>query len=321
MTLTRLIGEPAPTLRDSDGLTDDHPLRLTSSARYSVILRALVFLAAFVAALMLFSSIQFAIQGNFAIYGSSTPLWQLLAAILAYGLLAFLMEGRVWPHEIAPKRLLGLPKGLVVGFVLISVCVGVLAALGMYRVAAVHGNYNPWMDLFVAGVVAAISEEILFRGVLFRLVEEWVGTWGAVGISALVFGFMHLSNDNGSIWGAVAIAIQAGVLLAAVYVVTRSLWWCIGLHFAWNITEGPLWGAAVSGNTMSDSWLVPSWSGPDILTGGTFGLEGSILPVVLCGVVGVGLLVWAARHGYIVAPMWVRKKQAASTDEGSTKTD
>jgi membrane protease YdiL (CAAX protease family) len=283
-------------------------------------LRALAFIAVFAAAWMMCSSIQFAIQGNFNVYQYpvSAALWQLVAAVIAYALLTFLMEARVWPYEIAPRRLLGLLRGLVVGFVLVSACIGILAALGMYRISEVHPGYNPWFDLLTAGVVAAISEEIVFRGILFRLVEEGLGTWGAVAISALVFGLVHLQNANSSLWGAVAIAIEAGVLLAAVYVVTRSLWWCIGLHFAWNIAEGPLWGSAVSGTTRFDTWLIPSWSGPDILTGGAFGIEGSILPVVLCGAVSAALLVWAARKGHIVAPIWARKKKlegAAPIDE------
>ena len=304
-----LLGEPIPTLRATDLLTQDHPLRDTPLARNSLWVRALVFLAIFVAALFLTSAIQFAIQGNFSFNPWSTALWQLIGAVLAYGVLTFVTERRVWPYEIEPRRLLGLAKGLVLGFVLISACIGILAILGMYTISEVHTGYNPWAVVFSAGIVAGISEEIFFRGILFRLVEEGLGTWGAVAVSALVFGFAHLTNAHGSVWGSVAIAIESGVLLAAVYVVTRSLWWCIGLHFAWNIVEGPLWGSAVSGNRMADSWFRPTWSGPDILTGGAFGIEGSILPVVLCGAVSVVLLWWARRNGAIVAPMWVRKKQ------------
>ena len=63
------------------------------------------------------------------------------------------------------------------------------------------------------------------------------GLWGALGISALIFGFAHMINPSASIWSSVAIAIEAGVLLGAAYKYTNSLWFPIGIHWAWNFTR------------------------------------------------------------------------------------
>jgi membrane protease YdiL (CAAX protease family) len=193
----------------------------------------------------------------------------------------------------------------------VAICVGVLALLGVYRVAEIDPGYFTSQAFLSAvlstGLTAGIAEEILMRGVLFRLVEEGLGTWGAVAVSALIFGGLHLSNPDATVWGALAIAIEAGILFAAVYVITRSLWWCIGLHAAWNLVQGPVFGSIVSGTGARDSWLQAQWSGPDILTGGQFGLEGSIVPVILLGGLGLLLLIYAQRRHIMVAPIWARK--------------
>ena len=311
MTLLRLIREELPRVRQADWLTDDHPLRgwpANHPVRYSAWLRAGVFVLVLFGAYIIFSSVYLAIFG----FGTLTPalesLLQLLAAVVAYLVLTMVTEARGWPYELAPRRLLGLLKGMLLGLLLVSLCVGVLAVFGVYRVESVNWGYDPWMALLVVGVVAGVTEEIMFRGVLFRLVEEGLGSWGAIGVSAVLFGGIHVMNAEGSWWGAVAIAIEAGILIGAVYALTRSLWWCIGLHLAWNVVEGPVFGSIVSGTGRAESWLVSTWNGPSILSGGSFGLEASIVPVVLMGLLGVALLVHAQRLGCLVAPIWVRKQ-------------
>ena len=307
-TLFRLIGEPAPVIRSSDLLTEDHPLRpypAVHPARYSAWLRALAFSAVFAAVFLLWTSMVYLAAGTVALI--AMPLAELASAVIAYSVLVFYMESRTPAYEIEARRLTGLLKGMVLGAVLLSLCIGILALVGSYSITVINWHYSPWIALLVTGVVAGVSEEILLRGALFRLVEEGLGTWGAVVVSALVFGGIHLSNPEVTVWGMVAIAVEAGILFAAVYTVTRSLWWCIGLHFAWNMMEGPVFGSIVSGSGAQDSWLIASWTGPDILTGGTFGLEGSIVPVILLGLAGIGLLVYAARKHLIVSPIWVRR--------------
>ncbi|MDR0285148.1 MAG: CPBP family intramembrane metalloprotease [Propionibacteriaceae bacterium] len=313
MTLYELVRESRPTLRDSDRLTPDHPLRPyppLAPLRASAGLRAGAFAVVLVTTLLLATSVAWAIAGSYTLSPTSfVPLLdELIAAIVAYGVLVFVMEARLRPYELLPRRAPGLLKGGLVGAVCISVAVGLLALVGVYRITGVNPAYDPWTDLLTLGLAAAVAEEIIFRGVLFRLVEEGVGTWGAVAVSALVFGLLHLTNSEATVWGAVAIAVEAGILFAAVYVITRSLWWCIGLHFAWNVMEGPVFGSVVSGAGTQESWFVSTWTGPDWLTGGQFGLEASVVPVILLGALGVALLLVARHAGIIVSPMWVRKR-------------
>jgi membrane protease YdiL (CAAX protease family) len=135
---------------------------------------------------------------------------------------------------------------------------------------------------------AGLAEEVALRGVVFRVVEEWLGTAAALAISALLFGLLHLGNPHATWWSSLAIAIEAGVLLAVAFTVTRRLWLPIGIHAAWNWTQSAVFGAAVSG-TSSVGWLRGQLHGPEILTGGEFGPEASLPAVVICLAVAVVL--------------------------------
>ncbi|MDF7640425.1 CPBP family intramembrane metalloprotease [Bifidobacterium sp. ESL0784] len=233
---------------------------------------------------------------------------EVAAAIAGYLVVVYGMEYRSLPLEFRFSRWKGLIVGGVIGFVAIALCVGILALTGNYRILGLNTHYNPWMDIISMGICAGVAEEIMMRGMLLRLVEEWLGSWGALAVSALVFGLMHMGNQDGTLWGGLAIAIEDGILSAALYFVTRSLWVCIGEHAMWNIAEGPIFGSIVSGNGKQDSWLVAQWSGPDIMTGGSFGLEASIVPVILMGAAGIALMVYAQCKDMLVRPAWVRKR-------------
>ena len=99
------------------------------------------------------------------------------------------------------------------------------------------------------GIAAASGyiEEVIFRGVLFRIVEESLGTWLALGTTIALFGLAHLGNPNATLYGAAAIGIEAGMLLGAAYVVTRRLWFAVGVHFGWNFMQAGVFGRVSPG--------------------------------------------------------------------------
>lgn len=92
--------------------------------------------------------------------------------------------------------------------------------------------------LLALALYSGVVEELVFRGVVFRVLEEWLGTWVALVLASLLFGGLHLTNPDATLWGAVAIALDAGTLLTACYVLIRRLWLAIGLHFGWNFLQG-----------------------------------------------------------------------------------
>lgn len=179
--------------------------------------------------------------------------------------------------------------GFGIGFLLISIVAVVMLVLGVYHIDGVNYNQLIWYYLVMA-MSAGVIEELLLRGVVFRLVEEKLGTTLALLISAFIFGFMHIINPNASIWASIAISIEAGILLGAAYAMTRNLWFPICIHWAWNFTEGYIYGFAISGGATNNSLFVSSLSGPGWLTGGAFGAEASVVTVLVCSLASTWFL-------------------------------
>jgi membrane protease YdiL (CAAX protease family) len=210
----------------------------------------------------------------------------------------------------APRNILG---GFLVGAAAVTIIVGVLAALGAYRI---EGLLTPsgttraalFARAFIALAFVALSEEIKTRGILFRLLEQSLGTWIAIALSALGFGFVHWANPGATLWGSLAIALEGGVLLAALYAATRSLWLPIGVHWGWNLFEGPVWGALVSGNSVA-VFTRAHLAGPAVLTGGQFGPEAGLPALCVGGALGLGAVLWMIRRGATIAPPWMAQRQ------------
>lgn len=222
-----------------------------------------------------------------------------LAPLIAYLILVNLLERRPMTELAARKIIPGGLAGVAGGLLMVSVTVGVMTLLGSYHVTGFNPNMH-WLGVLTwVGLGAAIGEELVFRGVLFRIVEEGLGSWWALALSALLFGAIHLGNQGASLWSGFAIAADAGLMLGLLYHVTRSLPVCMGFHAAWNFFEGPFYGTPVSG-FKADGWLVASLSGPDWLTGGEFGLDSSIVTVMVCSLISVGLFIVALRRGSLV---------------------
>jgi uncharacterized protein len=240
----------------------------------------------------------------------ATFILQLVPPLTAYLFVVYRIEKRR-PVELAWRKVLphGL-SGFAAGVLLISAVVGVLWLVGSYIVIRTNPEPHWFAQFAVSAVGAAIAEEIITRGALFRIAEEGLGTWGALLVSALLFGFGHAANPNATPWSSLAIAIEAGLLLGMLYHVSRSLPLCMGVHAGWNFAEGTIWGVPVSGST-EIGWLVSLRAGPDWLSGGAFGAESSVVAVALCSVVTIALLAIALRRRTIVPP-WFRRGRAAA---------
>jgi membrane protease YdiL (CAAX protease family) len=151
----------------------------------------------------------------------------------------------------------------------------------------------------------------VFRGILFRWMEEWGGSWVALLVTSALFGAAHLMNPNASAIAAVGIAFEAGVMLGAAYMLTRSLWLPMGLHAAWNFAQGEIYDIPVSGTPVHGMVDARLCCNP-LLTGGGFGLEASVIAIVVATVFGLWLLRLAIRKGELVQPRWVRRRVAAA---------
>lgn len=252
-------------------------------------------------------------HGSHAVWRDVALTW-ILAAVLLAAMIAVerFAVGKSFAEVGLARR--GAPRyfaaGAGLGAALFSIVVVEMALGGFYRVVAIHVT----RELAVAALLllpGAAAEELLFRGVIFRLVEEWAGTWIALGVSAAIFGFAHAANPGATWLSTLAIALEAGVLLGGAFVVTRNLWFPIGLHFAWNFCEGPVFGTQVSGHAfLTDALGARVW-GPTVLTGGAFGPEAGLFAIVTCLVAAVAFLAYATRHSLMVSPAWKRRRLAS----------
>jgi membrane protease YdiL (CAAX protease family) len=237
---------------------------------------------------------------------ATTPLTSIAAAAAMAALAFVVYVAFVRLVERRPARELALSglgrelgTGILIGAGLYTACVLILMALGIYRIEAL----NPWSFMLPAVAMAlssAIFEELVFRGVLFRVVEEWVGSWISLALSSVVFGFLHLLNPAATLMGAIFISIEAGLLLAAAYMLTRRLWMSMGFHMSWNYTQSGIFSGIVSGGDADPGLFKSVIQGPLVLTGGSFGLESSLVAFLLCTATGVMLLVMAVRRGHVV---------------------
>jgi membrane protease YdiL (CAAX protease family) len=236
--------------------------------------------------------------------------------LLALLVLATYMAGSQWlerrvPSELDIHRLLPeVAFGFVIGLVLFTTSVTILWAAGVYhpvRGGATHGLGAG----MVAALIAGVLEEIVFRGLLFRLCSKILGTWGALLFSAALFGAAHSFNRGATVSSSIAIAIEAGVLLGAAYAATQRLWVPIGLHIGWNFTEGSVFGMSVSGNNVHVGLIQGSLSGPRILTGGQFGPEASIVAVIVALVAALYFIRRVAKQHGAEPPSWIKKRSAA----------
>jgi len=182
--------------------------------------------------------------------------------------------------------------GLVAGFVLFSAMAGVVALMGGLEIIGVRGFGQFWSILAMA-LFSGVVEEVLFRGIVFRHLETMLGSWAALALTALLFGAAHLANPNATLFAAAAIALEAGLMLGGSYMLTRRLWLPIGIHAAWNFTQGWVFSVPVSGTAPPLGLLITRRVGPDWLTGGDFGLEASVVAMALATIAGA-VMVWLA---------------------------
>lgn len=229
---------------------------------------------------------------------------RLFVRILHFVLPAFLI---LWLMDRRPLSLLGLHfrrgwlrellTGMAVGFVLISLLVVILLVIG-----AIDLEVRPlfWSNLgllpvfLLLFVLAAWWEELFARGYLLQSLAEGSRDWIAAIIMSLPFTLGHLNNPNPSALAMINIFLLS-LMLSLAYFKTRSLWLPLGLHFTWNWAQGSLWGFYVSGIEIGRSLFIAYPTGSDLLTGGDFGAEGSLILAILAALA----LVWMWRTRWI----------------------
>ncbi|MFI0573658.1 lysostaphin resistance A-like protein [Streptomyces tendae] len=220
-----------------------------------------------------------------------------VVAVAAYWAVMRFVARRSMPEIARPGAVAQALSGAAIGFGFITV--SMLMLLTEFSFTERPGSALSIVASMAAMQLgAAVTEELIFRGLALQALEKLCGSWAALAITAVLFGLLHLANPDATLWSSTAIAVEAGVLLGAAFLWTRNIWFAVGLHFAWNTTLG-LIGIPVSGHA-SEGLMTTNPTGPELLTGGDFGLEASIVPVVVSLLIAIPMLVAAHRRGNLV---------------------
>ena len=269
--------------------------------------RIILFIAGILAALWLLRLVAGGLSRGLGTWwpgGVANVVLPVLAVHFAYRGITRLLEGRSAAELSLHGALRETGAGALVGAGCLTLTVACIAALGGYHVEGI-GAAAAVATGFGIAATSGYIEEVIFRGVVFRIVEEGLGSWLALAVSVALFGLAHLGNPSATLYGAAAIGIEAGVLLGAAYILTRRLWLAIGVHFGWNFMQAAIFGPSVSGRQV-ESLLQSRLSGPDPVSGGALGVEGSVFAIAICLLASSALLTRAQRRNRFIRPVWRR---------------
>lgn len=186
-----------------------------------------------------------------------------------------------------------LSLGFAVGGLAVAINVGVYALAGWYRVQSVHLDVGPFLIGGLAGYfLVGFYEEFLARGILFRGLEVAFGSVAALVLSSVVFGLLHLGNPGATLLGAVTSAAGGGVVFGAAYMLTRSLWLAVGLHWAADFWQGSFFGLRPAGTAVSHPLLHSTLTGPQLWVGDKFGGRLVALAIFVPIMVALVMVVW-----------------------------
>jgi hypothetical protein len=225
------------------------------------------------------------------------------AVIICYMVLFKFYERRKIIEFSRNKLAMNLILGIALGAILQSMTILVIYLNKGFTVISFN-NFVVLLPSLTIAITTAVFEETIFRGIIFRIIEEKLGSYIALFISALIFGALHLLNPNSSLLTAFGLAVQAGLLLGAAYIYSKNLWFPIAIHFAWNFTQSGIFGAVTSGNSIGKSLLNTNIQGSTLITGGTFGPEGSIQATLFCLTAAIILIIISHRQNKIIKPFW-----------------
>lgn len=216
-------------------------------------------------------------------------------SVLAVGsviglLVVYKLSHKVVPYPASPigLSLKGHGREALAG---VGVAAGLYAAgfllnllFGGITITGVHFHASSLLQTWVFFFFVAVFEETMCRGFLLgRMLDAGINKFVALALSSSVFSILHLANPNFATLPFINLLL-AGVLLGSAYIYTRNLWFAILLHWFWNWLQGPVLGFEVSGNNFGESLLTLNRTGNALLTGGSFGFEGSLTCTILMSV-------------------------------------
>jgi membrane protease YdiL (CAAX protease family) len=181
--------------------------------------------------------------------------------------------------------------GFATGFLLQTVFILFIYFTHSYSIEKIN-SLSFLLPAFSTSLSAGFVAEIIIRGIIFRLTEEKFGTITALTFITVLFAVFHLNAEGATPVSVLTSALMSGLFLSSVFVMTRSIWPTIFIHFGWDFTEPGIYGAINPGNSIQQSLFSSHIGGPDLITGGTLGPQNSLeaLLVILTACIIIILL-------------------------------
>jgi uncharacterized protein len=219
-------------------------------------------------------------------------------SLLIYEHLSLLDLGLWWNG--ASSRNLGLGVATGAG----AACLVLLPALAlgfahMVATPAEHPSFGAFLFATAMLAAGAVGEELLFRGYGFQIMLAEIGPFATILPVSVLFALLHGANPNAN-WYGIANTAGFGVVFGCAYLRSRDLWLPIGLHFGWNLTL-PLFGVNLSGLRMNVTGSEMSWTAGDLVSGGAYGPEASLLTSVVVAL--LFLFIWKVPVRRQVSPL------------------
>lgn len=199
-----------------------------------------------------------------------------------------------------PKELFG---GFIFGFLTISLSIFILYLLGNYWVISITTTHYS-TKFFTILVIAALVEDLFHRGLIVRELENWLGTHTAIFIGMLIE-LQHMFNPYSNLFSFFFYLIW-GFTMAMMFVYTKRIWLPFFFHLGWNFAQ-PFYGSNLTGTNDIGSIIQSKFTGPDLLTGGATGIEGSIFTASFLLIIGIALYYLAKKEGKIVKSKLFKK--------------
>jgi len=223
--------------------------------------------------------------------------WPNVAAALACALGYWAYVKRVERRDVTELSSAGAltewTRGAALGVLLGLLTLAPLWGIGVYRIEGL-GDSFPLLKQIPEMLLVSVMEELLMRGVVFRIAQQAWGTRRALALTTILFVVAHLPGDI-SVMGMLVTA-AASLAFTAAYLFSERLWLPIGMHFAWNYLFSAVFSVPVSGHE-AEGWLHGSMSGPDWLSGGAYGIEASAMALLVWSVAAALLLRRAHARG------------------------
>ena len=269
---------------------------------WSVTWRLLVF---FVIWALLLTPLTIPVIEKFAPPGGVARLWlqpyieivSLISILIAASLMLRFIDRRPFLSlGFAPRHALrDSAIGLVIGLGMMTACIAVLYFCGWAIPEAASGFLGSVLAVAALATIANTAmQEVLVRGYVQQTIQKEFGVLTGVVFSALLFLVLHLGAIEGAILPMISL-FAAGILLGTAYAVTENLWLPIALHFGWNFLQGPVLGETVSGRANHAGWRLFHLTGPPLMTGGKFGVEGGLIAVIIT-ILGTPIVLLAFRR-------------------------